>query len=674
MAYNTLCGTVNFCDDSGSIESMVDDYSNQTIAGRKTFSTPVTASAFYDSTSGAPLSTAAIRSISGDGAKRVVVSDGDGTATAYAGFTFDGSALTSSYFSGSAAGLLAIPLHSHKVVGNLSASNIYFGLGLENSSETLAVKGGNSITVGAGGVAVDLATTGGLAHASAKLRVDPNDATAKGSLSNNDSFLLSDSDASNVLKKSTMSTLSTYMQETLTFIGPGGSNNQVQYKNGSAFAGSSNFTFDGTNTVTTVNVSASGFVSSSQFVGNGSGLTGITGVNASGVNQSVQFNSGSTFSGSANLIFDFSAGTNALKTTGDMSASNDILGGRDLSLLRDLSVGRHISATGQISSSANISASAFYGQGHTLTTAPINNYTANRLVLCGGTSNTLDTTANLAWNNPTLNVPGNVVASNLSGAAMNINGTARVTGSLEITGSDAHLLVLHAKGSDTTREIVFRKDYTTDAGSLYINSSEHMFLRNETNQKDIVFRTFSTNPLRIFGANASVGIGNKSAAAALLDVGGDTIVSGSLTVSASSGVAIDSFHNPTGLSNDTGGGEVVMFGGGSLTAGKLYYLHTDGNWTETDADAVATGADQMLGIALGSTPALHGVLIRGFFDAHTYLSNFSAGKAIYVSATAASMNTTAPAGSGDFVRIVGYCTTTANVIYFNPSSEWIELD
>jgi len=105
----------------------------------------------------------------------------------------------------------------------------------------------------------------------------------------------------------------------------------------------------------------------------------------------------------------------------------------------------------------------------------------------------------------------------------------------------------------------------------------------------------------------------------------------------------------------------------------LYYLHTDSAWTETDADAVATGADQLLGIALGADPVVNGVLIRGFFDAATYLSNFSAGKAIYVSTTAASMDTTAPSATGDFVRIVGYCTTTANVMYFNPGSEWIEL-
>ena len=137
-------------------------------------------------------------------------------------------------------------------------------------------------------------------------------------------------------------------------------------------------------------------------------------------------------------------------------------------------------------------------------------------------------------------------------------------------------------------------------------------------------------------------------------------------------IKLDVHHDPTGLGNDTGGGEVVKFGSGTLTAGKLYYLNSS-TWTEVDANAVATGADQMLGIALGSNPASDGVLIRGFFDAHSYLSNFSAGKAVYVSTTAAGMDTTRPTGSGDFVRIVGYCTTTSNVIYFNPSSTWVEL-
>ena len=135
---------------------------------------------------------------------------------------------------------------------------------------------------------------------------------------------------------------------------------------------------------------------------------------------------------------------------------------------------------------------------------------------------------------------------------------------------------------------------------------------------------------------------------------------------------LDVHHDPTSLANDTGGGEVVKFGSGTLTAGKLYYLYSS-TWTEVNANNASEGAQCLLGVALGSSPSSDGVLIRGFFDANSYLSNFDAGKAVYISTTAGGMDTNKPSGSGDFVRIVGYCTTTANVIYFNPSSTWVEL-
>ncbi len=158
-----------------------------------------------------------------------------------------------------------------------------------------------------------------------------------------------------------------------------------------------------------------------------------------------------------------------------------------------------------------------------------------------------------------------------------------------------------------------------------------------------------------------------------LDGNNDAVFLGKTGIGVSAPKTIlDVHHDPTSLANDTGGGEVVKFGSGTLTAGKLYYLNGS-SWAEVDADAVATGADQLLGIALGSNPVVNGVLIRGFFDANSYLSNFSAGKAVYISTTAGGMDTTAPSGGGDFVRIVGYCTTTANVIYFNPSNNWLEL-
>jgi len=131
----------------------------------------------------------------------------------------------------------------------------------------------------------------------------------------------------------------------------------------------------------------------------------------------------------------------------------------------------------------------------------------------------------------------------------------------------------------------------------------------------------------------------------------------------------------TSLNNDTGGGEVIFFGTeddtDTLAAGKLMWL--DGStWMYADADSIDDGAEGLLAIALG-TAVGDGLLIRGWFDATTYLNNFSASSKVYVSTTAAEMDTAAPDGSGDYIRLLGYCTPTANVIYFNPSNDWIEL-
>jgi len=184
------------------------------------------------------------------------------------------------------------------------------------------------------------------------------------------------------------------------------------------------------------------------------------------------------------------------------------------------------------------------------------------------------------------------------------------------------------------------------------------------------------NPLLMCDASTGrVGINGVGTPAAELEVDGTIVASGTdprigvATTSPKTG--LDVHHNPTSLADDTGGGDVVTFGTGNLTAGKLYFLNSSGAWAETDADAIAT-SDGLLGIALGSAPA-NGILLRGFFDATTYLSNFVAGLPVYLSATAASMDTTLPSGTGDIVRCIGYCTTTANVIYFCPESTTLEL-
>ena len=141
--------------------------------------------------------------------------------------------------------------------------------------------------------------------------------------------------------------------------------------------------------------------------------------------------------------------------------------------------------------------------------------------------------------------------------------------------------------------------------------------------------------------------------------------------------ALDVHHDPTNLANNTGGGEVVTFGtaSGSLTAGKLYYLNTSGVWTLTRANASSSnGNGQLLGIALG-TAVSSGILLRGFFDMTSYFTGtFNEGIPLYVcETTSGNVNVAAPGATNEFVRVVGYCTNTANTIYFNPDGTYITV-
>ena len=252
------------------------------------------------------------------------------------------------------------------------------------------------------------------------------------------------------------------------------------------------------------------------------------------------------------------------------------------------------------------------------------------------------------------------------------------------TPDAAELLTLDGISGNHEANIQFREDGANRA-KIGINDSDNFVIHNQTVNKHIVLKVndqgVTREGLRVDGAVPEVVVNEGSESLVdfrvesdnnthMLFVEGGTDKVGVDTSSPKT--ALDVHHDPTSLANDTGGGEVVKFGTGTLTAGKLYFLNSSGVWTETDADAIST-SDGLLGIALGSSPSSDGVLLRGFFNAHSYLSNFVAGLPVYISTTAASMDTTLPSGTGDIVRCIGYCTSTSAVIYFNPESTTLEL-
>jgi|TARA_R110000824_G_scaffold147030_3_gene316401 hypothetical protein len=282
-----------------------------------------------------------------------------------------------------------------------------------------------------------------------------------------------------------------------------------------------------------------------------------------------------------------------------------------------------ISGSGDIAVSGAIHAANFYGDGSGLT-----NVTAGAPTSLSGTTAQLTTGVETSGylkvtGSSTLAGPTAVSAPLTLTAPLSSSATVHVVGATSMEGA----LTL---SSSVTAVGLFSADIISGSGGMHVDSA-----------------TSFGGTLNVTG---TVGIGTPTALTAL-----------------------DVHHNPTTLGNDAGGGDVVQFGTGTTTAGKLYYLHSGSSWEQTDLSTAASGGLGMLGIALGTSPASHGVLLRGFFDMHSYLSGaFTAGTTLYIAAPGY-ITSMRPSGSTEIVRVLGTCTTTANVIYFNPSPDYLVI-
>ena len=137
------------------------------------------------------------------------------------------------------------------------------------------------------------------------------------------------------------------------------------------------------------------------------------------------------------------------------------------------------------------------------------------------------------------------------------------------------------------------------------------------------------------------------------------------------------YDNPT--ANSEFNGEIVNFGSflETTAAGDLICLGTDSNspaWRLAN-NGNSVDSTGMLGIAMGSSPD-DGILVRG----HARLAGYSVladGGKCYISGTDGDMTTTAPSGSGDYLRIVGYVVDSVALsyghIYFCPDNTWVEI-
>lgn len=128
----------------------------------------------------------------------------------------------------------------------------------------------------------------------------------------------------------------------------------------------------------------------------------------------------------------------------------------------------------------------------------------------------------------------------------------------------------------------------------------------------------------------------------------------------------------TANTDNSSNGDIVKIGSGSTTQGELCYYTSSGTWVAADADATGTAGGVLLAIALGTDPDVDGMLLRGMYTLDH--DPGTVGDELYVSTTAGDITSTAPSGTGDIVRVVGYCLDSTNgQIWFNPSNDFIEL-
>ena len=144
----------------------------------------------------------------------------------------------------------------------------------------------------------------------------------------------------------------------------------------------------------------------------------------------------------------------------------------------------------------------------------------------------------------------------------------------------------------------------------------------------------------------------------------------------------DGYYSP----KDSGtSGEIVSFGAlGTYNPGSIYYYSSLGTWELASAQTEDSGSG-LLTIATDSY--LPRMLVKGFArysGSANYNTLTTPGQKIYLSTTPGKFQTWAPSGSGEIVRILGYCIDQPNTvlplwyedydstIYFTPDNTYLE--
>ena len=221
-----------------------------------------------------------------------------------------------------------------------------------------------------------------------------------------------------------------------------------------------------------------------------------------------------------------------------------------------------------------------------------------------------------------------------------------------VFGDDSDLKIYHAGGGI---------NHIYGVGSTYITGGTDLYLRGVNGEEAVTIN--GNGSVELFHDNVKK-VETKSTG---VDVEG--------RVSAD---AIDIEYSTTlAAAGNYAEGSKVSYNFGTttsgMTRGDVYYFN--GGWVQSDADAVSS-ASKLLAVAVG-TSSTSGMVLSGIVRVHdsTGFSSASEGDVLYLDTDAGHVTSDISSHTtGDVVRVVGYVIDVTNkIIYFDPSSDWIEL-
>jgi|TARA_R110002073_G_scaffold330581_1_gene514493 hypothetical protein len=263
------------------------------------------------------------------------------------------------------------------------------------------------------------------------------------------------------------------------------------------------------------------------------------------------------------------------------------------------------------------------------------------------------------------------------------NAAAGGTAATTISNLDADQVALDINANNTTANII-------DITGTSLSGGAGLHLKTADGQNDIKIVSsadvvdYFTIGVTANGATTLTTVDTAAAAANFevaadgditLDAAGNISLETGTTSVNSTYIALRKFvPTGTGTNGAYNGGDVVYFGGEehTIAAGQLVHYKSNGNWELADADAVAT-ADGLLGVALGGDASVDGVLLRGMVTIDH--DPGAIGDVLFLSTTAGDCSATAPSGSADIVRVIGYQVNHASngEIWFCPDGTYVEL-